>query len=162
MRVEPTDTSFQLPTWADIPDDHQNEARGRLIRKTLSKMQAQMKAIKGEVLATEASKRMTRGQTAKSSHQDAKDSGEKPQKLKPKPAASHSQDDQSTAVYFPLDDLKDAFEAITDPNSHELSRPQQEPSGPTDPSPHRLAQKLPTQGAWSLTHLLHGLSIQSV
>ena len=67
-RVEPTDTIFQLPTWMDTPDDHQVEARGRLIRRTLSEMEAQMKAIKGEVLATEASKWITCGQAAKSSH----------------------------------------------------------------------------------------------
>ena len=67
MRVEPTDTSFQLPTWTDVPDDHQSATRVRLIRKTLPEMQAQMKVIKGEVLATEASKWTTHGRAAKTS-----------------------------------------------------------------------------------------------
>ena len=125
----------------DTPDDHQVEVRGRLIRKTLSEMQAQIKAIKGEVLATEASKQMTCGQAAKSSHRDAKDSGEKLQKLKPKPATSYSQDDQSTAGDFPLDNFKGTFEAMTNPDNHEPSQSQQEPSGPTDPSSGKLAQE---------------------
>ena len=46
-------------------------------------MQAQMKAMKDEVITAEASKRTTHGWAAKSSHQDIKDSGKLPKtKLK--------------------------------------------------------------------------------
>ena len=87
-------------------------------------MQAQMKAIKGEVLATEASKRMTRGRVAKASQQDVKSSGERPHQLKSKPAASHSKDGQSAVADFPLDDLKSAFEAMLDPDGSEHGQSQ--------------------------------------
>ena len=122
----------------DTPNDHKVEVRGKLISKTLSEMQAQMKAIKGEVIAAEALKWTTHGWTAKSSHQDSKDSG-KPPKLKSKPAAQGVPDDQLTKASFPLDDLKGAFEAMMDPNNQESSWSQQETSKPTDPSPGKPA-----------------------
>ena len=159
-RVEPTDSSFQLPTWTDVPNDHQSATRGELIRKTLSEMQAQMKAIKGEVLATEASRWTTHGQAARASHRDAKDSGEKPQKLKLKPAAPHSQDGQLTVADFPLNNLKSAFEAMTDPNRPEPSQPQQKSSRLLAPACMNQHMKLRTQGVQSLAPLPHNLSNQ--
>ena len=61
-------TSLQLPTWEDTPDDNKLLVRGKLIGKVLFEMQAQMKAMKEEVIAAEASKWTTRGWAAKSSH----------------------------------------------------------------------------------------------
>ena len=51
--------------------------------KVLSEMQAQMKAMKDEVITAEALKWTTHGWSAKSSHRDVKDSGKLPKpKLK--------------------------------------------------------------------------------
>ena len=61
-------TSFQLPTWEDTPNDNKISVRGKLIGKVLTEMQAQMKAVKEEVTAAEASKWSTHGQATKSSH----------------------------------------------------------------------------------------------
>ena len=61
-------TNFQLPTWTDTLGDNDVSDRAKLITKALSKMQAQMKAMKKEVITAEASKWMTHGQTAKRSH----------------------------------------------------------------------------------------------
>ena len=121
-RVEPTVTSFQLPTWEDTPNNNKILVRGKLIGKVLTEMQAQMKAVKEDVIAAEASKQSTRGQAAKNSHRDIKDSG-KPPKLKLKPAAQGSQDDQSAETGFPSDNLNGAFEALMDPDNQEISKP---------------------------------------
>ena len=50
------------------PDDNKILDRDKLIGKTLSEMQAQMKAMKEEVTAAEALKQSTHGRAAKSSH----------------------------------------------------------------------------------------------
>ena len=128
-------TSFQLPTWTNPPNDTNTSDRARLITKNLSVMQAQMKAI-----AAEASKWTTRGRSAKSSHQDIKDSGKLP-KPKSKQAAQDSQDDQSAEVEFLLDDLKGAFDAMLNTGNQESSQSQQEMSKPSDPDASKSDQK---------------------
>ena len=67
-RAEPTALMFQLPSWPNLPDD----------TKVLSEMQAQMKAMKDEVIAAEASKRTTNGKSAKGSNKDVKDPEKQP------------------------------------------------------------------------------------
>ena len=103
-------------------------------------MQAQMKAVKEEVIAAEASKWSTQGRAARGSHQDTKDLG-KPPKLKSKPATQGSQDDQSAEAGFPSDDLKGAFDAMMDPDNQESNQSQQEPLRPSDPSMNKPAQE---------------------
>ena len=111
-------TSFQLPTLEDTPNDNKVLVRGKLIRMVLFEMQAQMKTMKEEVIAAEASKWSTCGQAAKSSHQEIKDLGKLP-KPKSKPATQDSQDNQTAEAGFPSDDLKSAFNALMDPGNQE-------------------------------------------
>ena len=67
-----------LPAWTDQPNDSDISDRARPITKALAEMQAQMKAMKEEVITAEALKWTTHGHTAKSSHQDVKDLGKLP------------------------------------------------------------------------------------
>ena len=74
---------FRLPTWPSLLDEINTEDRAQLIAKVLSEMQVQMKAMKDEVIAAEASKRTTHGKSAKGSNQDVKDPEKQPKpKLK--------------------------------------------------------------------------------
>ena len=103
-------------------------------------MQSQMKAMKDEVIAAEASKRTTRGKSAKGSHRDVKDSEKQP-KPKSKQAARDSQDDQPAEVDFPPDDLKGTFDAMLNAGSQGSSRSQQEASKPADPDAVKSQQE---------------------
>ena len=47
-------------------------------------------------------------------------------------------------------DLKGAFEAMMDPDNHEPSRSQQEPSGPTDPNLGKPAQEALNLGGMAI------------
>ena len=81
--AKPTASMFQLPSWPNPPDDTETADRAQLIAKVLSEMKAQMKAMKDEVIAAEASRRTTHGKSAKGSNQDAKDPEKQPKpKLK--------------------------------------------------------------------------------
>ena len=47
-RAPETAATFKLPTWTNSPNDANQEDRGHLIKKTLSEMQEQLKALKEE------------------------------------------------------------------------------------------------------------------
>ena len=160
-RVEPTTTSFQLLTWEDTPNDNKVSVRGKLIGKVLLEMQAQMKAMKEEVIAAEASKWSTHGWAAKSSHQDIKDSGKLP-KSKSKPATQDSQDDQSAEAGLPSDDLKSTFNALMDPGSQESNQSQQETSKPSNQSMNKPAEEASKPVSLGVTPSLQELCNQPV
>ena len=119
--------SFQPPTWTNPPNDNNDSDRAKLIPKVLSEMQAQMKAMRDEVIAAEVSNWL-----AKSSHRDIKDSG-KPPKLKLRRTVQDNPDDQSAEVGFPSVDLKGAFDAMMNTGNQEYNQFQQETSRPSDP-----------------------------
>ena len=80
-RAEETATTFELPTWTNPPDEANQEDRGRLINKTLTVMQEQLKALEEEAPRATEVKMSTCGQKAKGTDRNNK-GDDKESKLK--------------------------------------------------------------------------------